>query len=168
MLTALLIICLAVALTAGFAAWRGAPWVPTVRADAERLVKLSQLRPGERAYELGCGDGRVVLALAGSGASVVGLEVSLLPYLAARLRLALARRPGASVRWANLWRTPLTDADMVYAFLTPAAYRRLRPKLEAELKPGTRVVTYVWPIEGWRPAAVSRKQGRPPLYRYDR
>lgn len=168
MLTLLLILVLAIVLTAGFAGWRGAPWVPTVKPDVERLVKLAKLRRGERAYDLGCGDGRVVLALARTGATATGLEVSLLPYLAAKLRLLRAHLPNASVRWANLWRTSLADADLVYIFLTPAANVRLRPKLEAELRPGSRVVAYVWPIEGWKPTATSRQPSRLPLYLYDR
>lgn len=168
MLTFLTILILAIVLTAGFAGWRGAPWVPTVKLDVERLAKLAKLKRGERAYDLGCGDGRVVVALARTKAKVVGLEVSLVPYVAAKLRLLGAHLPNASVHWANLWRTSLADADLVYVFLTPSAYARLRPKLEAELRPGSRVITYAWPIEGWKPVSTSRLAGQLPLYSYVR
>jgi len=156
------ILVLPILATFAYAGVRGAPWVPTWRRDVERCVKLAQLRSGERFYDLGCGDGRLVRTAADAGAIAIGFECSLLPYVLAKLRVG--RR--GSVRYADLWNADLSDADVVYCFLLPKVYPKLREKLERECRPGTRVILYVWPMEGWTVDAVSVAKGRPKLYRH--
>jgi len=69
-----------------YAAWSAAPWVPTKKHDVERARNLLALRAGETVYELGCGDARMCLALAQDGARAVGIELSFLQWLAAKIR----------------------------------------------------------------------------------
>lgn len=152
--------------TFAYGAWRAAPWVPTWKRDLQRMVELADIQPGDRMYDLGCGDGRLVLAAAAQGARAIGFEVAVLPYLVAKLR---ARRFGsgqAMIRYGDFWWADVSDADLVYFFLTPKANPRMKAKLEQELKPGAKVVAYVWPIEGWKPVAESCVPGQPSLYLY--
>lgn len=156
------IIALPVLATFAYAGVRGAPWVPTWGKDVERFLRLAQIKSGERFYDLGCGDGRLVRAAADAGAIATGFECSLLPYVLAILRVG--RR--GSVRYADLWHVSLADADVVYCFLMPQVYPRLKEKLERECRPGTRVILYVWPMAGWAVDGVEQGVRSPKLYRH--
>lgn len=123
--------------------------------------------PGQKMYDLGCGDGRIVCAAAKAGAQAQGFEISLLPYVLARLRAYFCgARGNCKIRYCDFWNVNLGDADLVYFFLMPKFYIKLKSKLERELKPGTKVIAYVWPIPGWTPVAVDTIKGYPPMYLY--
>lgn len=161
---------LALLFSVAYAALSGAPWVPTWKRDIERARTLLRLRGGERFVELGCGDGRVTVALAkeATGARLVGVELSVLQWIAANVRRVLSRAWNARFALGNAFHYDLRDTDAVYLFLMPDAYQKLRPKFEAELKPGARVVSYVWPIPGWEPSHVDEAPDAPKLYLYRR
>jgi SAM-dependent methyltransferase len=147
-----------------------APWLPTRARDIERALTLAGLKPGERFYDLGCGDGRVVAAAVRHGAKAVGFEISLAMWLVCRVRQVFGSARGAVFSLKNLFGQDLSDADVVYVYGLPGANAgRLKPKLEAELKPGARVVAYQFRFEGWQPTAVD---GTPPrdrrIYLYTR
>ncbi len=155
--------------SAAYAGWRGAPWVPMRRGDAARLSALLALKPGERFLELGCGDGRVTVAVArASGAVATGVELSFAQFFAAWIRGKLAGVPGVSFRLGDAFSADVSGADGVYLFLMPDTYEKIRPKLEAELKPGAHVVTYVWPMPGWAPQKTDSVEGKSALYLYVR
>jgi tRNA A58 N-methylase Trm61 len=163
------IIPFALLLSLAYAAMSGAPWVPTWRKDIERIQGLLKLRAGETCYELGCGDARVTVALARmTRAKVVGIELSAIQYVVARIRVVLSRVATASVKFGNVFSKNLSDADAVYLFLMPETYAKLAPKFERELRPGTRVASYVWPIPGWEPIEVSEASDRLKIYLYER
>lgn len=147
-----------------YAALSGAPWVPTWKRDIERARKLLDLKPGENFVELGCGDGRVTCAI-GQG---TGVELSVVQYVAAQIRRVLTRSWNVRFALANAFHYDLRGSDAVYLFLMPETYQKIRPKLETELKPGARVVTYVWPIPDWEPERVDEHPGAPKLYLYRR
>lgn len=156
------LIALPVLGTFAYAGIRGAPWVPTFANDVDRFRSLAQITKGERFYDLGCGDGRIVRAAAGDGAIAIGFECSLLPYLLAKFRVGRRGR----VCFADFWNVNLSDANVVYCYLMPKVYPRLRAKLERELRPGARVILYVWPMEGWSPMAEHRQERYPPMFAY--
>lgn len=161
-------IAFVILLSFAYAAMSGAPWVPTWKRDIDRAADLLDLKEGERFYELGCGDGRVCLNFAKrSGANVTGIELSILQWFVANVR-KLVSGSSARFRLANAFSVDLSDADALYVFLMPDTYKKIKPKLERELKKGTRVVTYVWPIPGWNPAYVDRVEGSSDLYLYVR
>ncbi len=156
------IILLPILATFAYAGVRGAPWVPTWRRDVERFLKLARLKQGDRFYDLGCGDGRLVRAAADAGAIATGFECSLLPYVLAKLRVG--RR--GSVRYNDFWNVNLSDADVVYCFLMPKVYTKLKAKIELECRSGTRIILYVWPMEGWTVDERDDTVGAPKLHRY--
>lgn len=148
-----------------YASSAGAPWVPTWMKDMHRLQRLLALRPGEKFIELGCGNGRVCRYLASEPqAQIDGLELSLIQWMIASLQSL----PNKNVRilFGNVFRRDLSKYDAVYLFLMPETYAKLQPKFDHELKPGTRVVSYVWPIPNWTPVKIDKEEGRPDLYLY--
>ena len=124
-------------------------WAATNDERIDEALRLAALRPGERFLDLGCGDGRVLLRAAEDfGAEVIGVELD--PDLAATARLVLeAAGIDGTVLEADFETVPL-EADVVFAFLSPATLQRLRPRLAA-LPPTSRVVTTGYPVPGWLP-----------------
>jgi len=141
-----------------------APWFPTWLRDIERFLKLAEIKPGQKFYDLGCGDGKLVFAAAGSGAEAVGLEISLLPYLLAKSRSFYVSN--SKIKFSNFWKADLSDAEVVYIFLTPKVNPKAKEKLEHELKKGAKVIAYTWPIEGWQLTKIDTVPGQPPMYLY--
>lgn len=133
----------------------GLPWVPTHRKRICKALELSELKPGEILYDLGAGDGRVlVLAARQYGIRAIGIELSPTHCMLAWLRALLSgvfRQ--VSIRWGNFYTRELGEADVVFAYLTPPHANRLKPQLEKQLRPGARVVTISADIEGWEPTA---------------
>jgi SAM-dependent methyltransferase len=118
---------------------------------------LVHLAPEEKVYDLGAGDGRVVVAAAKVfQAYGVGIEIEPTHCLVAWLRALLngvVRR--VAIRQKNLFDARLDDADVVFLHLSPKVVERLAPHLILKLRPGARVVSVHFPIEGWRPVDVN-------------
>ncbi|MEK7644468.1 MAG: SAM-dependent methyltransferase [Patescibacteria group bacterium] len=149
-----------------YGSWRGAPWVPSKTADVERFIKLAQISDGKIVYDLGCGDGRILQAVVLAGSDARGFELSLLPYLLAKIRL-FRNRKKCRIEYGDFWFKNLSEADVVYIFLMPKIYEKLVIKLKAELKPGTKVVSYVWPLPGLEPVIIDKAEKHPLLYLYE-
>jgi SAM-dependent methyltransferase len=143
-----------------------APWVPTRRRDMERILALARIKPGEVFYDLGCGDGRLLVAAARAGAKAEGLDISLLSYLMSLLRTKLERSK-ARVHFKNLFRQNLSSADIVYLFLMPAALPKIKNKFDAELKKGARVLSYSFPIPGLTPKTIDKRPDSQTIYLYE-
>jgi len=147
-----------------------APWLPTKKGDFARICRLADMKPGEVFYDLGCGDGRLLsYAARHYGVRAIGLELSLPFYFICQIRRLCGRWKNVRCKYKNLYRENLADADVVYIF---AESRRkfkgaLPDKLKSELRPGSRVITYVFPIAEWTPDAID-KPGEKDLaiYRY--
>lgn len=148
-----------------YAGIKAAPWFPTWSRDIERFLILAEIKPGDRFYDLGCGDGKLVFAAAKAGAKATGFEISLLPYLIALAHSWNTR--DSNIRFRDFWNINLSDADIVYLFLTPKFNPKAKEKLEKELRPGTKIIAYTWPIEGWEPLKKDFQKGRPPMYLYE-
>jgi SAM-dependent methyltransferase len=121
--------------------------MPAVRA----MLELAGVGPGDVVYDLGSGDGRMVITAAREfGARGVGIEIH--PALVARAQ-ASAREAGVDglveFRLGNMHDADLTPATVVTLFLHPEPNLTLRPKLRRELRPGARVVSYVWDMGDW-------------------
>lgn len=160
-----IILTIAFIFLATMAVASAAPWVPTRRRDVERMLALAKIQPGEVFYDLGCGDGRLIEAAAHAGAKAIGFDISLLPYLITRVRLSLAGSE-AKIRFKNLFSQNLSEANIIYLFLMPTAINKAKNKFEKELKKGTRVISYVFPIPGWTPVQVDKPPGCVSIYLY--
>ena len=148
----------------------GVPPMPTRPGTRAALLRQLPRAVDGTVYDLGSGWGGLALALADRypGNPVVGIELSPVPWLFARLRHALRPRPNLVYRRADLLAEPLGDAGAAVCYLMPSVMRRLGPKLTAELRPGMVVVSYSFAFDGWPPeiVAVDAESGPEPIYRY--
>ena len=133
----------------------GAGWEPTSMKKVRRMLEMSGAGPTDVVYDLGSGDGRVLVEAAKAcHARAVGVEADPLRVLISRLAIAINHLEGkARVVWGNFFHVDLHEATVVTLFLSQGANRRLRSKLEAELRPGTRVVSHVWTFDDWKPVS---------------
>jgi protein-L-isoaspartate O-methyltransferase len=135
-----------------------APYVPSPHQIVERMLELAKIKPGEKVYDLGSGDGRVVIAAAQKyDAKAVGIELSSRLVRSSQeeiKRLGLADK--ASVVHGDVFEADLGDADVVILYLMRDSNNTLKPKLEKSLKPGTRVISHDYEIEGWKPVAEEK------------
>ena len=157
-LIALLMLIIAAG-TGAWGAWRAAPYVPTKGKDVRRMLELAAVKPGDRVYDLGAGDGRFIIAAALRGAQAVGYEIALLPYLVAwawiKIRHLSSR---AHIKYRDFFNEDLSAADVIVCFLTPRAMNKLADKFSRELQPGTRIVSYAFSIPGWTPVMKDKPQ----------
>lgn len=127
-----------------------APYWQTPSALIEPMLDLARCGPGDRLLDLGCGDGRIVIAAALRGAEGVGVDFD--PERIAEARAA-AEAAGVSDRVSfqqqDLFATDLTAATIVTLYLLPLPNRLLGHRLRTELAPGSRVVSHAWSIDGW-------------------
>lgn len=150
--------------TTAWSVFFGAPFIPTDRERVASMLSLTGLKPGERLYDLGSGDGRIVIAAAQAGAHAEGWEIS--PYLWLYStwkirRLGLANR--AKIHLGSYWEQPFRDADVITLFLYTSQMERMQKKLQHELRQGSRVISFAFTFPEWQP--VSETKG---LYLYHR
>jgi len=140
---------------------------PTAPDVVQAMLSLANVRAGETVYDLGCGDGRIVIAAVRErGAHGVCVDID--PRRIAESR-ENARRAGVEdrIRFLNqdLFTTEIGDADVVMLFLYPDLNLKLRPRLQRELKPGTRIVSHWHDMGDWAPQQTlrlrSEGRGRP-------
>jgi len=133
-----------------------APFVATPMPVVRQMLILSELKPEEMLYDLGSGDGRaVIMAAKDFGAKSVGVELR--EDLAKRAlsniyELGLERK--AQILQNDIFKVDLSPADVVFLYLTTSANDKIKPKLEAELKPGARVVSHDYEILGWKSSKI--------------
>ena len=133
-----------------------APYVPTPQPIVEKLLQAARVKPGELVYDLGSGDGRVLVTAAKEfKAKAVGVEIS--PRLVKSSREWI-RQEGLEKRCkviqGDLRKVDLSHADVVVLYLLTSTNELLRPILEKSLKPGARVVSHDFEIREWNPTRV--------------
>jgi precorrin-6B methylase 2 len=138
----------------------GAGWEPTSRRKVRRMLEMSGAGPSDVVYDLGSGDGRILVEAARTyHARAVGVEADPLRVLFSRLTVSALHLEGqVRVVWGNFFHTDLSEATVVTLFLSQGTNRKLESKLAAELKPGTRVVSHVWTFDGWTPKSTDSDQ----------
>lgn len=140
--------------TAAWGAKSAAPWVPTKRRDAQRMIELAGVKSGDVVYDLGCGDGRLVFGSTARGARATGIEISFLPWFYAKIKSR--KFPGSRIVFGDMFRRDISDASVVFIFLLDKCYPRLASKLKKELKPGARLVVACWPVKELEDKLVKR------------
>ena len=138
-------------------AFWGSPWHPLRRKTIARILEFAEIRPGEKVYDLGSGDGRVLIAAARDhGAQGVGVDIDPLKVFFARW---LARRAGVAgqVRFCrkNFFDMDVRDAQVVYVYLTHQALDKLMPRLLEQLAPTARIVSYRFCLKNRTPEKIA-------------
>lgn len=126
-----------------------APYVPTKMDQIKDILKLAGVKKGKRFYELGSGDGRVVLQAAKLRVDSIGIEQSWLRVLYSRLKAKKLK--GAKFYHGNIFSKSYSDADIVYIYLLHKGVKKLEDKLKKELKKGSVVITQTYHFPHWRP-----------------
>lgn len=126
-------------------------YVPTPQDVVDAMLKLANVKPGEMVYDLGCGDGRIVITAARDfGARGIGVDID--PQRIAESE-ANAKTAGVTDRvqfkMADLFEMDFADANVVTLYLLPSLNVRLRPRILDELKPGTRIVSHSFDMGDW-------------------
>jgi SAM-dependent methyltransferase len=129
------------------------PFVPTPPEVVDEMLRLADLRAGDTLYDLGCGDGRIVIAAAKrSGIRAIGIDIDPVRITESNENAAKAGVAG-KVRFIqqDLFEADFRDASVVTMYLLTSVNLRLRPKLLAELRPGTRLVSHSFDMGDWKP-----------------
>ena len=142
-----------------------APYVPSPPQVIRQMLTLAELKPREVFFDLGAGDGRaVIMAAKDFGARAVGVE---LREDLVKKALSTVYEQGLQDRVTivngDMFSVDLTSADVVFLYLTTSANEKIKPKLEAELKPGVRIVSHDYEIVGWKPVKVENFCENPSL-----
>jgi protein-L-isoaspartate O-methyltransferase len=139
-----------------------APYVVSPQEIVDRMLELADLKPGEKLYDLGSGDGRILItAVVRFKAKAVGVEISddLVASTNDRIR-RLGLDSDARVIHGNFLDADLSPADVVTLYLATDANELLRPNLEKYLKNGARVVSHEYAMPGWKPKLVDKDPER--------
>ena len=137
-------------------------YVPTPHDVVERMLQIAKVGPGDVLYDLGSGDGRIPIAAAKKfGIRAIGIDID--PQ---RIREANANAKRAGVtrlvsfRQEDLFKADFRNASVVTLYLLPELNEKLRPRLWAELKPGTRIVSHQFDMGDWQPQQKIDVNGR--------
>lgn len=126
-----------------------APFVPTKSEAIQKILMLAGVKKNKKFYELGSGDGRIVIEAAKLGAQAFGIEQSLLRVWYSQKKAI--RFPNAKFIHGNIFSRRYSDADIVYLYLLPKGIKKLEPKLKRELKKGSIVITQTYHFSKWLP-----------------
>jgi hypothetical protein len=169
----LVIVGLAVAgglLVVVYTLWYGISPMPTSLRVRRVLLGMLPADPGGPVVELGAGWGSLAFPLARRwpGRPVTAYEVSPVPWLFMRLRLAVRPCPNLRIVRRDFFRDDLSGTTLAVCYLYRGAMRRLRAKFETELPAGAMVLTHTFAVPGWLPETVVRAGDlyRTPVYRY--
>lgn len=144
-----------------------APFVPTPPEVVDRMLELAEIKQGDVLYDLGSGDGRIVVAAAKRfGIRAVGFEID--PVMVKDSR-QIIKQAGleelVEIREQDIRTVNFSPASVVTMYLYPAANLRLRPVLMRDLRPGSRVISHDFDMGSWKPDRVERLQDRAGLPR---
>ena len=132
-----------------------APFVATPPDVVDRMLALAQVSARDVVYDLGCGDGRIVIAAARAGARGVGVDIDPARIDEARDNARLAGVEHlVTFRVEDARTTDVSEATVVALYLVSALNVQLRPRLTAQLRPGARIVSHNFPMGDWEPDRV--------------
>jgi 16S rRNA A1518/A1519 N6-dimethyltransferase RsmA/KsgA/DIM1 with predicted DNA glycosylase/AP lyase activity len=133
-----------------------APYYPTPETIVQKMLTLGGLKAGEKMFDLGSGDGRIVIMAAQKfHAQAVGIEMDkdLYKQSTARIQnLGLAKR--ASIINGDIFKQNYSSADLVTVYLLPSSNDRVQPLLEKHLKKGARIVSHDFAFKNWQPEKI--------------
>jgi precorrin-6B methylase 2 len=137
----------------------GAPWVPTPKTRVRSMLDLANVNQEDRLFDLGSGDGRIIVMAAKEyGAQCTGIEVD--PFRILWSKMAIKRNKlgdRIKVIRGNFFNVGVEDATVVTLYQGYEINKKIRDKLSVELRPGTRVVSYRFILEGWEPVKTSEE-----------
>lgn len=159
------LVLIIIVLLFGFVVAFGAPYLPTLKKQTDEALDLLDLKPGHTLLELGCGDGRVMLAAAKRGLQVTGYELN--PLLAITARLVTWRyRKTTRVVWGNFWHKTWPETDAIFVFLLDRYMKKLDTKIiqqRHKQQHSIKLLSFTFKVPGRKP---HRTKGGLYLYEY--
>jgi ribosomal protein L11 methylase PrmA len=141
-------------------------YVPTPPEVVEAMLKVANVKAGDVVYDLGCGDGRIVVTAAQKyGARGIGIDIDPQRIKEANENVQKAGvGDRVKIMQADLFEVPISEATVVTLYLLPSLNVKLMPKLMKELKPGTRIVSHAFDMGDWKPEQTINVNGRTVYY----
>lgn len=158
-------------LTAGANAWWHMPFVPTPDSVTRQMLLRAQCKDGDTVYDLGCGDARMLILAKRScpGIRAIGFEIAVGVWLLALVR-RFVTRSSIEIRFQNFMKQNLSDANVILLYLSPSFMAMLEKKFQAELRPGTRIVSHCFQFPHRKPQSMDivdvRFWGQQKIYTY--
>ena len=137
------------------------PYVPSPQYVVDKMIELAGVKPGDLVYDLGSGDGRIVITAAQQGAKAVGFEIDgdLVGESRANIKKAGVEAL-AEIRHQDILTVDFSAATVVTMYLLPDVNLQLKPNLLSQLKPGARIVSHSFNMGDWQPDKIERVEGR--------
>jgi ribosomal protein L11 methylase PrmA len=161
-----LLTLLMLVISTGFSAAQDVPYVPTTPEVVDAMLELAKVNSKDVVYDLGCGDGRIVITAAKKyGASGVGIDIDPERIEEAN-KNAREAKVTDKVRFiqGDLFKTDFSKASVVTLYLLSSVNLRLRPILLKQLKPGTRIVSHAFDMGDWKPEQTVKVDGTTVYY----
>lgn len=139
----------------------GAPWVPSSFSTVRKMLSMAELQPGQVLVDLGAGDGRIVMTAARQfKAQAIGVEIDPLRCAIANgLILLTGLRGKARVIYGNMASYDCRNADVVTLYLLQGTNQKIKEQLTQQLKPGAKIISHTFSMEGWAPIAIDDDKG---------
>jgi phospholipid N-methyltransferase len=137
------------------------PFVPSPQVVVDKMVELVGVKQGDVVFDMGSGDGRIVIAAAKKGAKAIGFEIDgdLVKESRENIRNA-GVQDLAEIRQQDILTVDFSPASVVTMYLLPDVNLKLKPNLLSQLKPGSRIVSHAFDMGDWKPERVERVEGR--------
>ncbi len=147
----------------------GVPYVPTRKKLIGKLISAAKLKKGQKVYDLGCGDGRILFASEKiTGVAGEGYEIAPLVYFLALIKKWM-HRGKSNIHFKNFLYESLSSADVIFCYLTPKILEKLTQKLQNDCRKGTKIITHTFAIKAMTPKTIIRgkKNNLPTMYVYE-
>ncbi|KKP40795.1 MAG: type 12 methyltransferase [Candidatus Peregrinibacteria bacterium GW2011_GWC2_33_13] len=145
------------------------PYVPTKKRLIETLLKTAKPHKGQTIYDLGCGDGRLLFAAEKKyHTKCIGYELSPIAYFLAMIK-KIIQRSKSKIYLKNFFKAKISDAEIIFLYLTPAILKKLVKKVKKECHKGTIIVSHTFHIEGLKPLKIIKRDKKnkiPIIYIY--
>jgi len=142
------------------------PWVPTNKKAKYRVITMAKLTTEDTVIDLGCGNGVLLVeAYKKAHCKVMGVDCAPLQCFLAKLNFLVHGVKG-KIKMQDLFKADISKATVIFLFLLPKVMEDLKPKLQKELRPGSKIVSYTFPFEDWEPNEVDWPKDQMPVYVY--
>lgn len=151
----ILIVFLILAICFSFVLIWGAPFLPTLKKQIKAALDLAELKKGDMIIDLGCGDGRLLIAAAQRGFNGLGYELNPLMFLIAKIR-TIRYRKQIKIVFGNFWNHRWPKTEAIYVFLLPKLMKKLDNKIIKDGYQDSKIITFAFKFPKRRPIAESQ------------
>ena len=140
--------------------WADVPFIPTPKCVYEEMLRLADLKGTEKVYDLGAGDARLLIAAKRKHPTIsaTGVEIVSTVWMLGKFRIWLSRQK-IDFYLQNALTQDVSDADCIFLYLIPRLMKKLEMKFDAELKPGTKVISYAFSFPSKKPISELQVKG---------